>query len=107
MHYYIWVPLICIMMILNSWLSVNNNAVGGKWTWIYLVYSIASVIPWVFISKDSKTLTFDSLLYDILVTVFYYAGILYFTHSISKLSNYQIIGFGLIMLGMILFKKGI
>ncbi len=107
MHYHIWVPLICIMMLLNSWLSVNNNDHGGKWTWIYVISSILSVIPWVFISKYSKNLTFDSLLYDIIVTIFYLAGVMYFTQSIGKLTNFQLIGFILILIGMILFRKGI
>jgi hypothetical protein len=106
MKYILWVPLLCLLNLLSPWLTVQNRNLGGKWFWIYLVFSLASVFPWVFISRASKDLTFDALLYDIVVMLFYYIGILYFTDCLLKISNWQIIGFILVIVGMFLFKKG-
>jgi hypothetical protein len=107
MKYIVWIPLLCFLNLIQPWLTVQNNTHGGKWFWIYCLFSLGAVFPWLLISRESKDLTFDALIYDIIVMIFYYGGILLFTGCIHKLSNWQFIGLGLVMLGMIIFKKGI
>ncbi len=105
MSYFIWVPFVTILFIIQSWLTVKNNTDGGMWFWIYFVSSL--VTPWVLISKYSKDIILDAMIFDSILVVTYSVGLLYFTNSLTKLSFYQYVGCFLIGAGIFLFKKGI
>ncbi len=105
MSYGIWVPLIILVYIIQAWLTVQNNILKGNW-WIYL-YIFSMISPWVLVSRMSKNIIFDAFLYDSVLIVSYSIGILYFTDSLGKLSNIQFVGTLMILVGLILFKKGI
>ena len=105
MSYYIWIPFITVLYTLQSWLTVKNNLHGGNWSWIYFAASLLT--PWVLISKYSKNLILDAMIFDSVLIVTYSLGLLYFTNSMGKLSYTQYLACLLILIGIFLFKKGI
>lgn len=105
MWYLSWIPVTVGLYILQSWLTVKNNLEDGKWFWIFFVVSLFT--PWVIVSKYSKNLVFDALIFDICLVLSYSIGLLYFTNSFSKFSWNQFVGIGLIVFGLFFFKKGI
>ncbi len=103
--YLSWVPAVCGLYVLQSWLTVQNNLHAGKWFWIFFAVSLFT--PWVLISKFTTNLVFDALVFDICLIVSYSIGLLYFTDSFSKLTTFQFVGMFLITIGLFLFKKGL
>lgn len=76
MSYWIWIPFVTILYILQSWLTVKNNVHGGNWSWIYFFVSLFT--PWVLISKHSKDLVFDAMIFDTILVVSYRSWIVVF-----------------------------
>lgn len=105
MSHWIWVPFVTILYIIQSWLTVKNNIHGGGWSWAFFLVSLIS--PWVLISKFSKDLVFDAMIFDSILVISYSVGLLYFTNTMTKLSTFQFVGCFLILIGIVLFKKGI
>lgn len=105
MSYYIWIPFVTALYALQSWLTVKNNLHGGNWSWIYFFVSLFT--PWVLISKYSKNLVFDAMIFDSILVVTYSLGILYFTNTLTKLTWHQYTGCFFVVMGIFLFKKGI
>lgn len=103
--YLSWVPFVTLLYVIQSWLTIQNNNHGGKWFWIFFLASLFT--PWVLISKFSKDIMFDAMIFDAILVLSYTLGLLYFTNSFSKFSYPQWIGIFLILVGMVVFKKGI
>ena len=100
MSYYIWIPISILSFLLQAWLTYKNNVEGGKWLWIYTILGTLSL--WPFISRYSKNLMFDALLFDLVLIVSYGIGIAYLTNV--KFEINQWIGMGIMFVGIILFK---
>lgn len=103
--YLSWVPLVTILYLYQSFLSVKNNLQGGKWFWIY--FAVSLITPWILVSRFSKDIVFDAFIFDTILVLSYSIGLLYFTNSLSKFGYNQWIGIGMILAGMLFFKRGI
>ncbi len=101
--YYIWVPVTVLIYLFQAWLTVKNNTEGGKWFWIFGLVSLFT--PWFIVSKYSKNLMFDAVIFDCILILSFGIGLLYFTKS--KLSLEQLLGIVLIGFGIYMFKTGI
>ena len=73
-----------------------------KWFWI--MWSMNVFHLWVFISKFSKNLFFDGILFDVLVFTSYTISLGIMTKSFSKFGLLQRVGLGMIWVGIILVK---
>lgn len=100
--YLIWIPCEIGVVILSGWLSYKNNHEPRYSLWLYLVGLLQ---VWVVVSKYSKNLVFDTILYDVIMTFGYVISVAYFTRPDVKLINY--VGFLMVIIGMFLFKKGL
>jgi hypothetical protein len=105
MSYYIWTPLVALLYVLQAFLTVKTNLYGGKWTWIMLFFSVLP--PWVLISRHSKNLVLDAMIFDAILVIAYSFGLLHFTNSWAKFEWYNWLGFGMMILGVFVFKKGL
>jgi hypothetical protein len=100
--FYLWVPLFIVFSITCAWLSVKNNLVGGVWFW---VLAASNIIPfWAFVSRYSKNLFLDALIYDFILLVCYTLGLLYFSET--RLTNYQIAAVVIYFFAFFVFKMG-
>ena len=99
--------LICTLLILNSILGAwcaklsNNNVPYAGW-YVYIVGSIG-ILLWVWASRISKNLLFDSMLYDIILTIMF-TGTLIILKCGSSFTMYNWIGVVLALIGLILIK---
>lgn len=69
-HYLIWVPIVIAYYACYSWMSKKNNDYGGKWLLIMFVYG-ALWPGWIVVSRISKRLLFDGMLFDNLMFLTY------------------------------------
>lgn len=104
MPYYVWVPLtICVYFFSALFTYKNNTSSGYMW---FVITWVAGMVPlWSFISKHSKNLVFDGLLYDTVMVVSYTMFIMLFTKEFGRLSLTNYAGLGLIFIGLFLFKR--
>jgi len=100
--YLIWIPCEIVVVILSGWLSYKNNQ-DPRFT--VPLYLMGLIQVWVFVSKYSKNLAFDTILYDSIMATGYVLTIAYLTKIEFKLVNYM--GFLLVIVGLILFRKNV
>jgi hypothetical protein len=107
MSYWAWIPALVLMLIVSGWMSVKNNQnPSGNWTlWLWIFNAATSMIPfWPIISKNSKNLLFDSLLYDIIMVLVYTVTIVVMSGWGNSAKLVNIIGAILIIVGFILMR---
>jgi len=98
--FYIWVPILiglhaiaCKLSIMNQ----NGNNKAAIWMWIIGVVPI-----WIVVSRYSKSILFDAMLYDTLLVIVYTIGIAYFGDKVLTPLNY--VGIGLMFAGLVMVK---
>lgn len=110
-HYLWWIPTIIIYYIIYSWLSKVNNdnslihdIVWYKDTSLLGMYIYGAICPWwVIISRVSKNILFDGMLYDNIMFLTY-AFTMIALGSGSKFTIHQWIGVGIIIIGSVLVR---
>jgi len=98
----IWVPIVIVYYSILAWMSKQNNEFGGKWMYIMYIYGV--VWPgWIIISRISKRLLFDGMLYDNIMFITYSVTMI-FLGAHSKLTTHQWIGLGLVIIGSVMLR---
>ena len=83
-------------------MSKNNNDAGGHWIWILFLFG--ALCPfWVLVSRISKNILFDGMLYDNIMFLTY-AATLIILGSGAKFSTYNWIGVGAVVFGSVLMR---
>ena len=85
----------------QAYVSFLNNTKGGNWFWVAVIYTALPI--WPLISRVSKGLLVDGLIYDV-VLFFSYAGTLLLLGAGKTFTLYQWMGFFLVTIGFILLK---
>ena len=98
--YWIWIPLLLAINVYSAKLSIVNQSGDNKAAvWMFLI----GLIPlWIIVSRYSKLLLFDAMLYDTLVVIAYTVGIVYFGDKVLTSTN--IVGMILIFIGLVFVK---
>lgn len=103
MFYLIWIPLLILLYVGVSWLSVkSNNSVSS--TWFILLVLIQLIPGWAIVSRFSKNITIDSMLYDIILFLTCSICISLFSGQLFKFNTIQIAGFVIIIIGFIMIQ---
>ena len=103
MFYVLWIPLLIISVAALSYLSYRNNVDGGKWLWIMYAFQLIPGV-WILVSRFSKNLMFDGVLYDVIMLMAYSVCLGFFTGQFEKFTLTNWVGFILICIGFILLK---
>jgi hypothetical protein len=99
-----WVPATVVCYFIYTWLAKQNNELGGKWFWIMYAYAVAICpLVWLVVSRISKNLLFDGMLFDNLLSLTYIITMIYLGAH-AKLVFHQWIGIGLVIVGFILMR---
>ena len=102
-HYLWWIPTLVLLMVFTAWLSYkNNNEISPKYLWI--MWGTSFLSPWVLISRVSPNLTFDSVLYDFVMTVSFIFPLIFFQEQIQRFSIWNWTGLFLCIIGLLLFR---
>jgi len=111
MHYIWWIPTVIIYYSIFAYLSKINNdhSLINNITWykdqsFWIMFFYGAFCPlWMIISRISKNILFDGMLYDNILFLAYAFTMIYFGSG-SKFSTFQWIGFGLFIVGSILMR---
>lgn len=96
---------VVLLYLVQSYFTIKNNQIGSKWFWFL---TVSSMIPcWAIVSRFSKNVVVDAIIYDVLLTVSYAIGILYFSNTFERLKVINLCGIILIIVGLLLFKRGL
>jgi len=98
--FYLWIPAILAINIVSAKLSLMNQA--GNMMAAWGLWIIGAIPLWVFVSKYSKNMLFDAMLYDSLMVVSFALAVSYFGGAHLTWVNY--LGVILIGVAMILIK---
>lgn len=104
LFYLIWIPILILMMIAQAWLSYKNNTESQTHLWLILLYVLSLLQIWPIVSKFSKDLFFDGLVFDIILFFSYTISALIFTGTHKTLNVWQVICLVAVTAGMIGFK---
>ena len=102
MTHHIWsIPVSIIFYIVFAWTSKKNSDCGGRW--FYIVWVINCIPLWALVSRYSKNILFDGMLYDIILTLTYIFTMLYLGCG-SSLSIVNKMGICIVIIGFIMMK---
>lgn len=96
---YWFVPVVFLVHTLTAYWSNSKN--------FWAIWVVGALPLWAFVSKYSKDVVFDGVVFDVTMTISYTLGILYFTKSYYKLGMAQYVGLLMSLGGLLLFKKGL
>jgi len=109
MHHAWWIPALCIYFIIYSWLSKMNNDTADITPWytskyLWLTFFFGALCPfWLIISRVSKNLLFDGMLYDNIAVMMYIATMIALRCG-DKFDPHHWVGLGLVVIGSILMR---
>lgn len=105
MFYLVWLPLAFAWYFAYTWFVFKNNLAAtpyGMWFWIAAAFGAFPL--WILISRYSKDIMFDGMLYDIVLFLGCAIGAGVFTGKIATFNTLQWSGFFLIMIGLLMVK---
>ena len=96
-----WIPVVVVYHVVLAWYSIQNQAHGGRWFAWTLVWSLCPL--WAIVSRYSKNLMLDSLIYDWLIVVSFNATLVWLGCS-EKFGWVNWLGVGLAVVGFALVR---
>jgi hypothetical protein len=106
-YHYFWWPL-CVVVLygFHAYASFYNKGASGLKPFL-LVWGIGLLITplWATISRVSKNLMFDGMLFDVLLFITYSIIFMILEKHYLSFKIYNYIGFVFIIIGFILIKK--
>jgi len=101
--YFVWVPIVFMHYAAYAYVSVQNNS-SKLWKWTILLFILGSLGQyWVLVSRYSRSLVFDALLYDVILMLSFYS-VVFFLGSGKSFSYIQWFGLSLVFFGLFLIK---
>lgn len=100
--YLIWVPLIIAFYSYYAYVSKLNND-SNNYNYIVWIMILGAFPGWALVSKFSKNLLFDGMLYDNIMFLTYVSTMIALGAH-SKLSPHQWIGIGAVIIGSIMIR---
>ena len=101
--YLFWITFTFIYYAIYGVVAHKNNTIGGNF-WLVATYLCGALCPlWLIVSKYSKNLVFDGLLYDIVILLSYVAAMFY-VGRLESFGPFNYFGVFLLVIGMILVK---
>ena len=101
---YAWSLILIVVCLLSAYASkLSNDQVPFAWVYIVLA-GITNALVWSWVTKTSKNLLFDSILYDIIMVIIFTGMFIIFKCGTTSFSNINWIGLTLAISGLILMK---
>lgn len=97
---YWWTPIVLLWYFVYAWLSKENQALGGKW--LFILWAWGAWPGWAIVSRHSKNLMLDGIIYDSLILLSFYVGLTIFSGQVFNNQHYT--GIGIILFGFLLFQ---
>lgn len=98
-----WIPSVIIYYFVYSWLSKQSNMFGGSWIWTAFIFG--ALCPfWIIVTRISKNLLFDGMLYDNIMFLTYVITMILLKEGRS-FDIKQWVGLALIVVGSVLIRS--
>jgi len=102
LNYLWWVPFTIAYYYGYYWLSIKNNELGGLWFWRMFIFGL--LCPgWLIVSRISKNLMFDGMIYDNLMILTYFVTMILLGAG-TKFNTVNWYGVGFVVFGSILMR---
>lgn len=99
-HYLWWMPITALVAIVGAYSSIQvNKNPQSLWFW----FMFLPITVWPFVSRISKNIVFDGILYDSLVAVAWLLGFILFGAS-KDFTWMNYLGLMLAVIGLTLIK---
>jgi len=108
-HHAWWIPSVIAYYIGYSWLSKLTNDQGHVVPWytskhLWVTFAFGALCPfWVIVSRVSKNILFDGMLYDNIMFLTYITTLIVLKSG-DKFLPHHWIGLGLVVLGSVLMR---
>ena len=104
LFYLIWIPTVVVFYTMYAYMSYRNNLTGAGHGWAWAMWASGIVPIWIFVSRYSKNILFDGMLYDSILFLSYSIAIGILTEAHIKFNGGQLFGVGLVITGFILMQ---
>jgi hypothetical protein len=102
--YYFWPISALIFFSAHAYLSYLNNQSGG-YKYFFASWIFGAIIPfWPIISRFSKNLMFDGMLYDMIIFTSYSLTFFFLEKHFEKFTAINYTGLMMVIFGMIFLK---
>ena len=98
-----WLIVLAVLMMASAFFSVQQNETGDI-KWFFAIWAVGMIPMWAIVSRYSKNITADGLLYDFAITLIYYPTLCYFSSEGFNLRWWHILGFVLALVGVTLVR---
>ena len=98
-----WLLVLAVLMTASAFFSVQQNTTGNI-KLFFAIWAIGMIPMWAIISRYSRNLTADGLLYDFAITLIYYPALCYFSAEGFNLRWWHVLGFVLALAGVTLVR---
>lgn len=98
-----WCGYLILHMTLSAYFSSKLNTTGDK-TWFFLVWGLGLIPVWAIVSKFSRNIAADGMLYDTLITLVYYPALMYFAGTMGNTHWWHWLGFAMAIGGAFLVR---
>jgi len=109
-HHALWIPCVIAYYIIYSWLSKMNNGCTSEGTlwyqqkWLWYAFIFGALCPfWIIVSRISKNLLFDGMLYDNIMFLTYVVTMA-MLGSGCNFKTHQWLGVLIVIIGSILMR---
>lgn len=100
---YLWVPVVFVYYCFYNWIGWKNNKEHNTQFWTVLMFMCSFIPFWVFVSKHSKRILWDGMLYDL----FLFLSFPFMMWILGETTNFTIkewVGFVVIIIGFLILK---
>jgi len=105
MFKFIWPLAAVVYCVFLSYFSVRNNVDGGR-KWFAACWAMSLIPLWTVVSKYSRNIVFDAMLFDTLTFVAFAAFLSYFGSGTFRFGAVGWTGFALSATGFVLMQFG-
>jgi hypothetical protein len=103
-----WIVSLCLFSlaltsVVSAYASFQWN-ITHKMLWAAIVQGLQILPIWLVVARYSTNLVRDGLIYDVVLTVVYTSALVYFQSKLVTLTLTQMIGIGLTIIGILMFK---
>ena len=105
--YYLFIVIsLSIITPIGAYTSNKSLEAGGMSKWFFINWACWCLPIWAIVTLYTKDVVFDGILYDIIMTLAFTIGIIYFTRAHEKMNVYNVGGVVLMLAGLVIYKLG-
>ena len=99
----IWIPIVATQYVIYNWLSWHNNQEGSSKGWAIAMFIMGFMQSWLFVSRYTKNILFDGMIYDIVLFLSFPLTMWYLGET-AKFGTRHWVGLILMIVGVSILK---